>query len=238
MSDSLDTIIITAHRFDEGLNLDLLNFYFQIWSQAPVGSRSNPFEAGPYTLNVIDEAMGLASGQNTLKFGAITTYVERYNALRDIIASVPPNTPITLSPFDTITAGELLARFDSLSILRITKDRSYRPGYAGANYGTSWEIDYKVLAGWNSRGVNYTQFLIMHEIAHNTITGVTSKDLLWSTLYAQYPTLSRNELADKFILGNSLFESQEKTANTVAANAMRGIGLIPPPDPTYGYAQL
>jgi hypothetical protein len=234
MPGHLDEIVVTAAPIESiYLNSPLADFFWETWRNLLPSERTNEFLAGPFLQYVEDVTGSLSQAQTNLKNGAISTYEERYQELRDIVHAIDDNAVIVLSSFSTITGAELKAKFDSISTLQVT-DRSYKPGYTGANHGTSWEINYASLAGWNAAGEDATFLLILHEIAHNTDVGRANHDQNWNAHRSDHPGYTTEQLYDTFIDGNSRFENQERTANTIARNIATSIGVDVEPNPTYG----
>ncbi len=108
------------------------------------------------------------------------------------------------------------------------------PGYGGANYGDRIEIRWSAFAGyvaWGQEGANY---LIFHELAHNTPTGIVTR------------SFTLNQFRDtglpieQYSAGNQHFEDQERFTNSIAAAMAASVGVsIEPPNatswPRFGY---
>jgi hypothetical protein len=235
MPGSLDEIIVTAPIIrSDFFDSPLSSFFWETWLNLAFNERTNEFAAGPYNLNIEDITGNLSQAQTNLKNGAIRTFQIRYSQLRTQIGAIPDNAVINLSSFSSITGAELKAKFDSLATLQVT-DRSYKPGYTGANHQTSWEISYNSLAGWNAAGQDSTYLLILHEIAHNTDVGRANHDQNWNAHRNENPGASPDQLYNTFVDGNARFINQEMTANTIARNIANAIGVQVEPNPTYGY---
>ncbi|WP_153006909.1 hypothetical protein [Sphingomonas sanguinis] len=166
-------ITVTAHRIPGAIQFPNLNMYYDYWLNLSNVNKDKQWLYGPFSDFVIDDTP-LNHPKRGLINGIVSMYADMHGNLKSTIDQVSDYTyvPVGLGKF--ITGAELKEKFNGLKA--VINDLNYPAGYAGANYGDRFEINWRALEGYvvnyDQAGVNY---LILHELAHNTEPGVVSR---------------------------------------------------------------
>lgn len=169
--------------------------------------------------------------------GIVQQFAENYDIIANIILSVDPNAAISIGNNQLMSGADLIASLRALQF-HVT-DKSYLPGYGGGNDGKIVEINWQILGRYNGRGQEGTNYLVLHEIAHNTVTGILTRSWMVNS--------QRDALAAGFNPGgyygtNVFFHQQEAYANSIAlamANSL-GVSILvagEPGWPPHGFVQ-
>lgn len=142
--------------------------------------------------------------------------------LKSLLSILPPNQIIDLGNGYTVTVGWLLDKVTALKF-EVYHKQFRGPGYGGANYGDRIEINDDVFIGYVHRdpyGTAYgANYLILHEIAHNTDAGRSSLSWNQNRFHDSYPS------GTFYGEGNLYFGIQEATANGIALSIANAIGI-------------
>lgn len=160
----------------------------------------------------------------------IEGYVEKLTNLIDFLQT-HTGFIVSIGMSKYISGQELLDKV--LGMRTLITGKSYAPGYAGANYGDRFEIDYKELQKYLMFGQEGINFLILHEVAHNTESGIETRS--WMT-NAFIDEVDAGTMAwDSYNGSNPYFVRQEAYTNSIAREMALSLSLsITPPnsDPT------
>lgn len=212
MPDAIDTqeIVVTAPRIDRGLGFPWDLWFRSVYVELPTAHRFGP---------IIDNRHGVSvywDGANPPSKAAVAqNVINKLSATMDrignIVDALSDDALIVISKTETITGAEMKARFSALKEIRVTEG-PYRAGYGGINYGTSFEISWQTGAGWLTFGDGGENLLILHELAHNSISGDAVRLQNWNE------HLSAGGTAATYIAGNQWFTRQEQMTNKLAMN--------------------
>lgn len=235
MADEIIDIVVTSTRL---YGIDPFqafgSFFWHTWMSLPSTSRDSEWLFGPYNPSIEDR-----TSPNHLKkvliINSIQEFAERMTDLKERLSVLPSSMPVNIDGSLTMTVAELLAKLDSLKFIVV--DKQYPAGYGGANYGSSIEIKWNTLSSYMSRDDYGFNYLVLHEIAHNTIAGIASRS--WNVNQHR----DNGGTAATYTIGNQFFQRQEGQANTIARNMADSLGLMitssnGPRFPPHGFVPL
>jgi hypothetical protein len=141
---------------------------------------------------------------------AAATLAAAITSVDDAIDNLPDNAVIRMPDGSTMTGAEIKALWNSMSF-HVTTGVNYGAGRGGANHGASVAISSETVNGYFAHGANGLNFLLLHEIAHNTAFARSSYNAFWASHLAAGGT------ASNFHPGTTgYFEQNERVANNVA----------------------
>lgn len=164
---------------------------------------------------------------------AAATLAAAITAADDAIDNLADNAVITLANGQTITGAQVKAVWNSISF-HVTTGMDYGAGRGGANSGGVVAIGATTVNGYAAFGSNGMNFLLAHEIAHNTAVGMAANQSFWG----QHLAAGGN--TGNFMPGTTgFFEQNEIFANNTASLIATAAGLPIPVGqsgfPTHGY---
>ena len=178
--------------------------------------------------------MGPPSNKPTLVNGQIRNLRDAFVRVGTVIAALDDETMYQFGPVQ-LSGAELKASYFSLQRITV-KDNIYRPGYGGENHGTELMIGVTTAAGWGVHGEGAYNFIMLHEMVHNSVPGRALAQQMWDRHLQNGGTLQN------FGAGNTYFEQQEAMTNSLTKQVGDQIGVnvnstTPnyPGYPRYGY---
>lgn len=235
MADETLEIVVSATRIDNAALAPNWSAYVGIWDER--GRPDQPWIHGPFS-TIIQDKTSPTDPKRQLINSVIETFNDQLTQFKEILQSLSPNTNISIGDGRFITASALLGKLNSIQKIEVT-GRTYAPGYGGKTFEDRIEIHYKTIAYYVVHGQEGLNFLILHELAHNTETGIIARSKQFNT----YLDLNPSDIEGVgYKAGNPQFEQQERYTNLIAKEMARTAGIaIPSPlnfpnFPPFGYA--
>jgi len=134
-----------------------------------------------------------------------------------------------------LTGAEIKSAFFALQRISVT-DNIYRPGYGGENHGAELMIGVTTAAGWGVHGEGGYNFIMLHEMVHNSVPGRALSQQMWDRHVQNGGTVA------SYGANSAYFEQQEAMTNTLTKQIGDQIGVNvnsttpnSPGYPRYGY---
>ncbi len=232
-------IVVVANRLPGAINFGSLTSFNKYWSDLDPAQRDSTWQFGPYANLIVDNTPANDLKRQLID-AVVSQYAEFYANFRNLLSGIGSFTTIFVGLGEQMTGAQLLSKLDGMKTY-IT-GRTYGNGYAGANYGDRFDIDFRQLAIYNRLGQEGINYLLLHEIAHNTETGILTRSWM---VNSYRDTVANNTNVGEYAQGNSFFEGQEAYANTIAKNIADALGISITPAfssaanwPPFGYRPL
>ena len=228
-------IVITARRIEDAfLQHTINNWLSNVWNNIPYNLRDPQWFYGPYSSHLEDY-----TSPNHLKRQLIDTakadFIEHFEYVESLIDILDDNSLVSIANGQTISGLQLKEKIGSIKFIIV--NTQFRDGYGGANFGDRVEINWQTFAGYVANGREGVAFLVFHEIAHNTPTGLATRSWTYNSF------LDTHRPTEEFGPGNTFFQSQESFTNTIAKEMANSVGIsIQPPSnpnfPAWGFAEF
>lgn len=164
----------------------------------------------------------------------ITNLRDAYVRVGEVISSLSDAATYHFGPTQ-LTGQELKAAYFSLTRITVT-DYIYANGYGGLNLGQELQIGVGTSAGWGVHGIGAYNFIMLHEMVHNSIPGRALAQQMWDR------HLAAGGSSSNYGASNSFFEQQESMTNSLVREIAEQIDLEynssvanAPGYPRYGY---
>ncbi|PTQ65029.1 hypothetical protein C8J45_102387 [Sphingomonas sp. PP-CE-3G-477] len=231
-------IVIIVNRLPGAISYDSLSSFNQYWNNLDPSERDDTWQFGPYANLIVDNTSPRDLNRQLID-SVVSQFSEYYTQFRNLISGISSLQTIFGGLGEQITGNQLLSKLDGMRAY-IT-GRTYGNGYAGANYGDRFDIDFRELAHYMMYGQEGINYLLLHKVSHNTQTGLLTRSWM---VNSYQDTIANNTASGAYAKGNEFFEGQEAYTNTIAKNIADAIGIsISPLNvysnwPPFGYRPL
>lgn len=164
----------------------------------------------------------------------ITRLRDAYVRVGNVIAGLSDSAIYQFGPVQ-LSGADLKAAYFALNTITVTDD-IYGNGYGGRNFGSELRIGVGTSAGWGVHGEGAYNFIMLHEMAHNSVPGRALAQQMWDRHLAAGGTSAT------YGANSAYFQQQESMTNSLVRQIGDQIGVNydsttpnSPGYPKYGY---
>lgn len=233
MSDEniIAPIIITlppSISISYGTEIDFLSWKASIYGNLPEYMKQYPELFGPYSTSIQSEVT-----ENPTKPWIIPNLISAFGnklaAFATALSATPDTQLIDVGGGVSVPAGDIKRTLQNFQKIVIVDNNGMPEGYGGRNYGDKLYITIGTLNGYLAYDQNGINFLMLHEIAHNTISTMQGAQRLYDA------HLKNGGTAATYNNGPMYFRQAEARANYVATKIATATSTpIPPISPGVG----
>ncbi len=156
---------------------------------------------------------------------------DRANALDKKVNALKDDQKVVMKDGTVLTGKQVKDAWNSTTIKITDTTENYGPNSGGANYGQIAEVRVDTALGYLKFGDAGANFLLLHELAHNTSAGVASSSANWSDW-------GKSGGSPNDVYGYKMskwFRNNERMANRIAKGVADSIDEPILGNPTFGY---
>lgn len=227
MSDEnvIAPIIITlppSISISYGTEIDFLSWKASIYGNIPEYMKQYPEFFGPYSTSIQSEVT-----ENPTKPWIIPNLISAFGnklaAFATTLSAIPDTQSIDVGGGVSIPAGDIKRTLQNFQKIVIVDNNGMPEGYGGRNYGDKLYITIGTLNGYLAYDQNGINFLMLHEIAHNTISNMQGAQQLYDA------HLKSGGTAATYNNGSMYFRQAEARTNYVATKIASATSTKIPP---------
>lgn len=195
--------------------IDFLTWKASIYGNLTEELKQYPLYFGPYSTE-IQSTVTENPAKPWIIPNLIAAFGTKLAALASALDAVPSTAQINVGGGFTVSAGDLKRTLQNFQKIVIVDNGGMPAGYGGRNFGDTLYITIGTLNGYLGRGQEGINFLMLHEIAHNTISTLAGAQQLYDA------HLKTGGTAATYNDSSTYFRQAEARTNYVASMIASG----------------